>query len=89
MSENIDKKRHSLAHIMASAILELYPKTKLGMGPAVENGFYYDFQLQKPLQESELQEIKTTIAHIKTDAGKWTELKDVVLKRICKLAPPS
>ena len=55
--ENIEKIRHSLAHVMASAVLELFPKTKLGMGPAIENGFYYDFQLQKPLEEKDLQEI--------------------------------
>ena len=56
--DNIEKIRHSLAHIMASAILEIYPKTKLGMGPAIDNGFYYDFQLQKPLEEKDLEEIE-------------------------------
>ena len=56
--ENIEKIRHSLSHILASAILEIYPKTKLGIGPAIENGFYYDFQLQKPLEENNLQEIE-------------------------------
>lgn len=45
MSDNIEKIRHSLSHIMASAVLELYPKAKLGIGPAIENGFYYDFLL--------------------------------------------
>ncbi len=38
----LEKIRHSLAHVMASAIMEFYPKTKLGIGPAIENGFYYD-----------------------------------------------
>ncbi len=56
--ENVDKIRHSLAHIMASVVLELWPKTKLGMGPAIENGFYYDFQLQKPLEETDLEKIE-------------------------------
>jgi len=56
--ENIEKIRHSLAHIMASSVLELWPKTKLGMGPAIENGFYYDFHLPKPLQEQDLEEIE-------------------------------
>ena len=55
--ENIEKIRHSLSHIMAEAVLEFWPKTKLGMGPAIENGFYYDFQLQKPLEEKDLAEI--------------------------------
>ena len=56
--ENIEKIRHSLAHILASAVLEIYPKTKLGMGPAIDNGFYYDFQMAKPLQETDLQKIE-------------------------------
>lgn len=46
--------RHSLSHILASAIQELYPKTKFGMGPAIENGFYYDFELPKPLTTEDL-----------------------------------
>ena len=40
---NLEKIRHSLSHLMAMAVLELYPKTKLGIGPTIENGFYYDF----------------------------------------------
>jgi threonyl-tRNA synthetase len=58
MSDNIEKVRHSLSHILASAVLELWPKTKLGMGPAIDNGFYYDFQLSKPLEEKDLVEIE-------------------------------
>ena len=46
----IENIRHSLAHILASAVKELYPKVKLGMGPAIENGFYYDFAL--PIEAS-------------------------------------
>ena len=45
MASKIETIRHSLAHIMALAVQELYPKIKFGMGPAVENGFYYDFAL--------------------------------------------
>ncbi len=44
----IEKIRHSLSHIMAQAVLDLYPKTKLGMGPAIENGFYYDLDFKFP-----------------------------------------
>ena len=46
----IIKIRHSLSHIMASAVLEFYPKTKLGIGPAIENGFYYDFSNAKTIR---------------------------------------
>jgi len=42
---NINNIRHSLAHIMAAAVKELYPGVKFGVGPAIENGFYYDFAL--------------------------------------------
>ena len=42
---NIEKIRHSLAHLLASAVMEFYPKTKLAIGPAIENGFYYDMAL--------------------------------------------
>lgn len=42
---NIETIRHSLSHVMAAAILELYPNAKLAIGPAIENGFYYDFDL--------------------------------------------
>jgi len=41
---SIETKRHSLGHILAMAVLELRPDTKLGIGPAIENGFYYDFE---------------------------------------------
>lgn len=42
---SIEKTRHSLAHILAAAVRELYPSVKFGIGPAIENGFYYDFAL--------------------------------------------
>ena len=58
MENNIEKIRHSLSHVMAEAVLEFWPKTKLGMGPAIENGFYYDFQLPKPLEEADLVKIE-------------------------------
>ena len=42
--EALEVYRHSTAHLLAAAVLELFPETKLGVGPAIENGFYYDFQ---------------------------------------------
>lgn len=62
--ENIEKIRHSLSHILAEVVLELFPKTKLGMGPAIENGFYYDFQFSTPLQESDLEKIEKRMKEI-------------------------
>src|SRR5580700_3977396 len=46
--EALEVYRHSSAHLMAAAVLELFPETKLGHGPATENGFFYDFYREKP-----------------------------------------
>ena len=42
MNEQLQKQRHSLSHILAQAVKSIYPKAKLGIGPAIDNGFYYD-----------------------------------------------
>jgi len=54
----INKIRHSLAHIMACAVQELYPKVKFGIGPEIQNGFYYDFDFPTPISENEIQKIE-------------------------------
>ena len=54
----IETIRHSLSHILASAVQELYPETKFGMGPAIDNGFYYDFQFINPLTPADLPKIE-------------------------------
>jgi len=46
--------RHSLSHLLAAAVLEMYPTTKLGIGPVIENGFYYDFEFPKPITDEVL-----------------------------------
>lgn len=56
--EKINKIRHSLAHILAQSVLHLHPNTKLGIGPAIENGFYYDFIFQEPITDTDLIEIE-------------------------------
>jgi threonyl-tRNA synthetase len=50
--------RHSLAHVMAEAVMQLYPGTALGFGPPVENGFYYDFKLPAPIGPEDLPKIE-------------------------------
>ena len=50
--------RHSTSHLMAMAVLELFPGTRLGIGPAIEDGFYYDFQLDHPFTEEDLGRIE-------------------------------
>jgi threonyl-tRNA synthetase len=54
----IETIRHSLSHILAYAVQELYPGTKFGIGPAIENGFYYDFDLKKKLGPEGLPKIE-------------------------------
>jgi threonyl-tRNA synthetase len=50
--------RHSSAHLMAAAVLDLFPETKLGHGPATENGFFYDFYREKPFTPEDLEAIE-------------------------------
>ena len=50
--------RHSTAHLLAAAVLELFPETKLGIGPPIENGFYYDFQRDDPFSPDDLEKIE-------------------------------
>ena len=56
--------RHSLAHIMATAIQELHPNTKFGIGPVVENGFYYDVDVDPKLTEDDLPKIEAKMKEI-------------------------
>ena len=65
-SDEIGKKPywHTTAHILAQAVKRLYPNTQLGIGPAIENGFYYDFKVEKPLTEDDLTKIEEEMKKI-------------------------
>lgn len=66
--DKIEKIRHSLAHLMAMAVLEIFPGTKLGIGPVIENGFYYDFDLPENLVPELLPKIEKRMRElIKSD----------------------
>ena len=56
--KNIDILRHSAAHLMARAVMRLYPNVQLAFGPAVENGFYYDFLMEHRLTEEDFPKIE-------------------------------
>ncbi|MFC1787701.1 threonine--tRNA ligase [Patescibacteria group bacterium] len=62
--DKIDTIRHSVAHILAAAVTELYPKVKLGVGPVVENGFYYDLDLKTAITEDDLERIEKKMIEI-------------------------
>ena len=56
--------RHSAAHVLATAVLELFPETKLGHGPATDSGFFYDFYREKPFTPEDLALIEAKIAEV-------------------------
>lgn len=56
--EGLDILRHSTAHVMAMAVKELFPGVKVTIGPAIENGFYYDFDYERPFREDDLPKIE-------------------------------
>ena len=56
--------RHSLAHILASAVLKFDPKVKLGIGPVIESGFYYDFLFSKKITENDLPELEKNMRRL-------------------------
>jgi len=56
--------RHSAAHVMATAVLELFPETKLGHGPATDQGFFYDFYREKPFTPEDLTAIEAKMAEV-------------------------
>jgi threonyl-tRNA synthetase len=58
----LDPMRHSAAHVMAEAVMDLFPGARLGIGPAIEGGFYYDFDLPQPLTPDDLARIEARMA---------------------------
>ncbi|GAA1475691.1 threonine--tRNA ligase [Nocardioides aestuarii] len=79
--------RHSTAHVLAQAVQQLWPEAKLGIGPPVENGFYYDFDVETPFVPEDLDKLETAMRKIikenqrferrvTTDAAALDELQD-------------
>ncbi|MES2059823.1 MAG: threonine--tRNA ligase [Patescibacteria group bacterium] len=81
--EKLAHKRHTLAHLLAASVRDLYPNTENAIGPAVENGFYQDFDLPSPISDSDLPKIE---AKMKEKLKAWKEFsrkevsKDEALK---------
>src|SRR5277367_3616839 len=77
--EALEVYRHSTAHLLAAAVLELFPETKLGIGPPTDTGFYYDFQRDTPFTPEDLEKI---------EAKMWElQAKDLPYER--KMTPKS
>lgn len=69
-NEHLSHMRHTLAHIMAQAVLELYPNAKLTLGPAIDNGFYYDIDFGTEKFSDE--DLKTVQTSMRKNLKKWT-----------------
>ncbi|MDC8918770.1 threonine--tRNA ligase [Metamycoplasma hyosynoviae] len=67
---------HSASHLLATAILKLYPNTKLAIGPTIDEGFYYDFDFEKPLLESDLLKIEKTMHKLAEQGYEIKEIKN-------------
>ncbi len=70
----LDLMRHSCAHVMAEAICRLYPAAKLVYGPTVENGFYYDIDLDEPISSDDFEKIEAEMANIVKDNQPFTRI---------------
>ncbi|MFI7220121.1 threonine--tRNA ligase [Micromonospora maritima] len=62
--DGLDVLRHSTAHVLAQAVQDVFPEAKLGIGPPIENGFYYDFQVGKPFQPEDLAKLEKRMQEI-------------------------
>ncbi len=71
--------RHSLAHILAYSVKELFPGVKFGLGPAIENGFYYEFELPQPITNESLKEIEKKMRELLRKNLRFK--KEVILKK--------
>ena len=89
--EELYRIRHSLAHVLAMAVQEFRPGTKLGFGPPIEDGFYYDFILPSPITEADFPELEKRMRAIAKDGKRFTreELpKAEALARIDAMGEP-
>jgi threonyl-tRNA synthetase len=60
----VDTMRHSAAHVFAAAVMQMFPEAKLGVGPVIENGFYYDLDIPRPLTPLDLQKLEARMGKI-------------------------
>src|SRR6202050_3039092 len=65
--EALNVYRHSTAHLLAAAVLELFPETKLGIGPPTDTGFYYDFQRDTPFTPEDLEKIEAKMWELQAE----------------------
>lgn len=74
-NNNLEKMRHSVSHIMAQAVLQKFPDAKLTIGPSIENGFYYDFDIDINFTPEDLKEIEKNMKHIIKQNQRFTHIE--------------
>ena len=81
----LDVMRHSAAHLLARAVMRLYPGTKLAFGPTIENGFYYDFDLPQPLRQEDLPRIEEEMRRLRQAGERFErlEMSTEEARRLC------
>lgn len=79
---NLDHMRHSCAHMLAQAVLQMFPEAKLGIGPTIENGFYYDFELPRTLIPEDLKILEDKMIKIANERQTFERLEEPVDKAI-------
>ena len=87
--ENLEKIRHSLAHILASAVMEFYPKAKLAIGPTIENGFYYDIELPKNFNADDLGRLEARMKELIKEHQEFIgkKVSKITAKKLFKHSP--
>ncbi len=88
-TESLAQLRHSLAHLLGAAVLKIWPDTKLAIGPAIENGFYYDFDFATPITEADLPKIEKEMEKLLKTWKEFThkEVSEAEAKKIYKDNP--
>ena len=84
--EALDLLRHSTAHLMAEAVADLYPGTKFGIGPSIEDGFYYDFETEHSFTPEDLEKIEARMHELVKEAKSFARkvtTRDEALNDFC------
>ncbi len=76
MASNLSHIRHSLAHLLGAAVLELYPGSKLAIGPSIDDGFYYDIDVEGKISDADLPRIEVEMRKILKTWDKFEQIKE-------------
>src|SRR5690348_3041557 len=89
--DDLERMRHSAAHVMAEAVTSIFPDAKLAIGPPIEDGFYYDFDLPRPLTTEDLSGIEARMRNIVAKDAPfthWTMPRDEAIQYFAERNQP-